>query len=829
MATFTYYVDQAHPSASDSNAGTSPSLPLLTVTKGWELATGKKAVGDSAIVNVANGTYRLASTLTLNGSANSASITLQAINPGQVTISGGQVYSSWTPSGSNYYTTWTNDWGNWVRPNNEWPIPNDVVSRREVVVLTDSGGIEYCLLPVATLGELAAGKFYVDQTANRLYLRPPAGVTFSTSTVEIAEIRKLLDIKRSNNVTVKGIVWRCAATAVNEGALHINNDKETEGGSPLSGAGGFVIEDCTVKYSAYDAIYATYVERPTSTSYGLEIRRTTLDYAGNGYKVDRAVGVFVEDFTIKHMNYKGLLKTPYWFDFDAGGKFVHMHHAKLNNIIAEDNQGIPLWFDFNGRNIVVDGFKIINTVQIAIMVEAMLAWSDGTPPVTLKNGCITGTSFNSAVGNPVDLWYFHGSIFLSYSDEVKLQNIHIDNGNSETGGIVYNRFNDNRPLYDSVNPYPPGATNPNPDTNGDGYGTIFNKLYLASTHTNTNYGKLIRWRWWANSGENNTPTGWQTNTMTDCKMYATDSAPFGENNLTGQNWSWVQSNVGTQGGATFSNNSFSSTTPLTLPATNAAFTYTVVDAVNRTVDVDASTSTGVLHNLKWEINESGQWKQVATGTKARITLPTGVNSIRLTVKGCDGITDNEQQSNIIPSDGDFEMAEIQPRTKLGTDQASITISNIPGNYATLLLVVSARTNTNNNRDDILLRFNGDATAGDYYGAGATGGSSGTSGETNLGTLTGHILFQAAAANTSPTGRRSNLQIYVNDYADSGIFKEFNYVGENTLANLAGYPRALHGGGTWEQNSAVTSITLVPRYGTVFKAGTTYALYGIGTA
>jgi len=85
----TYYVDQRHPSASDSSAGTSESLPWKTIQKGANTAVA----GDTVIVKA--GIYREQVTMQRSGTA-SQKITLLA-NPGErVVIDAADQISGWT-------------------------------------------------------------------------------------------------------------------------------------------------------------------------------------------------------------------------------------------------------------------------------------------------------------------------------------------------------------------------------------------------------------------------------------------------------------------------------------------------------------------------------------------------------------------------------------------------------------------------------------------------------------------------------------------------------------------------------------------------------------
>ncbi len=89
----TYYVDQKNPLASDSNAGTDPARPLLTISK----AATKVVAGDTILIR--EGIYREAVALSRSGTA-SAPITMKGQSGERVVISGADTLTNWTQATS---------------------------------------------------------------------------------------------------------------------------------------------------------------------------------------------------------------------------------------------------------------------------------------------------------------------------------------------------------------------------------------------------------------------------------------------------------------------------------------------------------------------------------------------------------------------------------------------------------------------------------------------------------------------------------------------------------------------------------------------------------
>lgn len=158
--------------------------------------------------------------------------------------------------------------------------------------------------------------------------------------------------------------------------------------------------------------------------------------------------------------------------------------------------------------------------------------------------------------------------------------------------------------------------------------------------------------------------------------------------------------------------------------------------------------------------------------------------------------------------------------------ASITFSDIPQIYASLVLEVVAReTDTAGGSSGFHIRFNGDTgnnySDSSFYGLGY-----------------GMVLGYDTAANRGYVGQLSNdnaaanvpgfATIIIPGYAATTFIK-----GWNTCFNLAPNSTGLAGdtlmnvisGGYWNNNGAITSITLLPMTGKNFVAGSSFTLYG----
>lgn len=154
--------------------------------------------------------------------------------------------------------------------------------------------------------------------------------------------------------------------------------------------------------------------------------------------------------------------------------------------------------------------------------------------------------------------------------------------------------------------------------------------------------------------------------------------------------------------------------------------------------------------------------------------------------------------------------------------ASYSFSNIPQTYKHLLLVVQARSDGVNPAVSLYVRFNGD-TGTNYARTSMSNANNVVSGASDnaatamdIGVLTG-----AGAADATALGSSS---AYIAGYLRSDIWKTI--VSQSTCpTGGGGGPYIGTYGGSWESNSAITSMSVYPSSGS-FTALTTADLYGV---
>lgn len=163
---------------------------------------------------------------------------------------------------------------------------------------------------------------------------------------------------------------------------------------------------------------------------------------------------------------------------------------------------------------------------------------------------------------------------------------------------------------------------------------------------------------------------------------------------------------------------------------------------------------------------------------------------------------------------------------LAADVSSVTFGSgatLSQAYTDLRLLSSARTNRANNGDSVWMHFNGDTAYGNYvnrliYGTGSS-----------IVSISGYdaiYLTQGACGDSDTASTFGNSDAYIADYTASRA-KCVAHSGTSETNAATSYMSI--DAGLWTGAAAITSILLKPGNGTLFKAGSTFCLYGISKA
>lgn len=153
--------------------------------------------------------------------------------------------------------------------------------------------------------------------------------------------------------------------------------------------------------------------------------------------------------------------------------------------------------------------------------------------------------------------------------------------------------------------------------------------------------------------------------------------------------------------------------------------------------------------------------------------------------------------------------------------SSISFSSIPSTFKHLQIRVLARNEwTINSRNELLMQFNSD-TAANYSwhgleGDGSSASANGTSGSSSMG-------IGVLAGDQLTSGIFSGAVIDILDYQNTNKYKTTRAL-TGVDANGSGW--LWFRSGNWRSTSAVSTVTLFPANSQTFKAGSSFALYGI---
>jgi hypothetical protein len=154
-------------------------------------------------------------------------------------------------------------------------------------------------------------------------------------------------------------------------------------------------------------------------------------------------------------------------------------------------------------------------------------------------------------------------------------------------------------------------------------------------------------------------------------------------------------------------------------------------------------------------------------------------------------------------------------TTLGSNQATVTFSSIPGTYTDLVLITNEKQTATSNRSPAL-RFNSDSGSNysqtGLYGTGSAGGTFRTSNAT--------LIYYGYYGYSTTSNFNFNSIVNINNYSNTAINKTVLSRASNAQN---GVDIIL---GLWRNTTAITSITLTMETLSDFTTGSTFTLYGI---
>ena len=367
----TLYVNLAHPQASDQNPG-SQALPFKTIGRAAAAAVANNANHVGTKVIIAAGTYRESIALAKNGRETDASIVFEAV--GEVIVSGSDVWTGWqSVAGNNVLAhTWPYRWGLAPIPSGWEPYVQleDIVRRSEMVFVNGTP-----LDQALSYAELKAGRFYVDENAQTLYIQPTGNIPISGAAVEVAVRPKLFYASGKNNLVLRGIIFQHANTALDQRAVEFYDSSN------------ILVEDCQFRWNNWGGLGLGLARNVTARRNGASHN------GGAGIGTYKTRSVVFEDNETSHNNWRGK-KGGFTGWAVAGVKNLYMHEGVFLRHKSNDNQTHGIWFDTDCENILVNEAVICSNLEIGIYLEA------NQGPISIMNSRVCrNKNYGLLIGN----------------------------------------------------------------------------------------------------------------------------------------------------------------------------------------------------------------------------------------------------------------------------------------------------------------------------------------------------------------------------------------------------------------------------------------------
>lgn len=350
---YTFYVAT---NGSDSNPGTE-ELPFKTIGYAASQALANNYAGKGTHVWINNGTYRESIAISGSKSETSWPITFEAINHGQVTISGSVLYTGWTTYSGNssiYTNLWDNTWGTCATVTGcstaTYPQP-EIMLRQEMVAV--NGAV---MTEVLSLTQMVAGTFYVDTSNKTIYLWPPSGTDMATSTVDVATEPSLFSIDGFSNLVVRGIVFQYANSCRSNAAVQVTGGKTY---SPTN----ILFDSDTIQWNNGQGLALnspiTYftVENTSALHNG--------DSGFQGYNTE--YGLWQND-VVAYNNWRGA-QGAYYACNVAGFHSWEAHTDDLDGFTAQYNQAYGIHWDTDNVGITGSGVIASQNLEPGLDIE----------------------------------------------------------------------------------------------------------------------------------------------------------------------------------------------------------------------------------------------------------------------------------------------------------------------------------------------------------------------------------------------------------------------------------------------------------------------------
>lgn len=401
---YSFWVDGTN--GCDCNSGTE-SEPFKTIGYAATQAVANNQAGKGTHVWIQNGTYRESITLNASSSDTSWPITFEAVNHGQVTVSGSVLYTGWSTYSENreiYTNAWDNNWGVCAAapgcPTSTYPQP-DIMLRQEMVAVNGT-----VLTEVLSVGQMQPGTFTVDTTKKLIYVWPPSGTDMSTASVDVATNPNLLTLFGKSNMVWRGIVFQYANSCRSTAAVAVTGNLEYK---PTN----IWFDDDTFQWNNGQGLAVDY-----PTTYFTISNSSSLHNGDSGFQsYDTQYGLWQNEFA-GYNNWRGGQGAYYGCNV-AGFHPWAAHNDTLSGFTSQYNQSYGIHWDDDNVNISGSGLIASENLASGLFMEK------DPGPISISNSySCNQTSPVSGAGvglrNSENVSFTHGVIYNNTGAQISV-------------------------------------------------------------------------------------------------------------------------------------------------------------------------------------------------------------------------------------------------------------------------------------------------------------------------------------------------------------------------------------------------------------------------
>ena len=379
----TIYVDQSHPKADDTNAGTE-ALPLKSLQTLAKRIKDSVAEGNGIRVVIKSGVYRNMLHLESIGNREKPEVpvVIEAEKPGSVFISGSEVWTKWTKAGSGLYTHhWPHKWSkikighyeSWKK----WIQVAPILHRKEMVLVNGK-----LLRQVLAKELLKEGCFFAAEEEEKLYIFPASNTDIKNSKVEVAKRGEgaMFILSNCHNFVIRGLTI----------------EHSIDNGLSIGSCSNIMVEENVCRWN-------NRTGGPTAnTCQNMTfLRNRSLHNGYSGMPAGNIRNFLVEENETSYNNWRGDWAKFYGWDVN-GMKQLEIRGAIYRNNRSIGNKTGGFWFDYDNRDILVEGGVYAFNKSYGIHLEI------NAGPIVFRNNIF---AFNGNSG-----------IYADHSEQIQLYN-----------------------------------------------------------------------------------------------------------------------------------------------------------------------------------------------------------------------------------------------------------------------------------------------------------------------------------------------------------------------------------------------------------------------